>query len=133
MSHYPRQDQHPHQALHNIVGGPASSWLVEDPAHSGFPGDATITTNNNTMWTSLLHMMTYMVLVTVLMVWAGKLYLRHQHRQQQQHGHTEEVIFVLGIPLLIPTSSTSGMASPRSRSDRQASPVTGGSSDGHAV
>lgn len=132
MSHYPRQDQKPHQALHDLVGGPASSWL-EDPTHSGFPGNNGTIASKHTMWTSLLHMMTYMVLITVLMVWAGKHYLRHQ-RRHQQHGHTEEVIFVLGIPLLIPTTNiTSGMPSPRSRIDREDSPITGGSDGGHTV
>ena len=96
-------------SLQDLVGSRASTWLEESrhPSSATTNSAAAHDDGNNTFGTSLFHVTIYVALLTLLVVWARKHYHRHNHhRQRRPAEQVEEVIFVLGIPLLIPRTSS---------------------------
>ena len=125
------------QSLRDIVGGPASTWLQESRHFDDPMNNNSSATNQGhhhqhhhaTAGTSNLRLATYVTLLTLFMVWAGKHYLRHQRRRRHPTTEqVEEVIFVLGIPLLIPrpvpTPATTTAATADHNNDRRRNSAT---------
>jgi hypothetical protein len=94
-------------SLHDIVGGQASTWLEESRVHFEEVGD------NNAF--SPLRVATCICCAVILLLWGRRHHLR-QRRRPYSGEDVEEVIFVLGIPLLIhrrsPGVSRQGHLSP---------------------
>jgi len=122
----PRRDrsyqESPSSTLHNLVGTQASVWLEEtrhkDDSYASSRTTTTSSSGITVMWIyDLCHMAAYVSLVVLLILWIRRHYVRHersrQQQQQQQQQHqpaaaeqVDEIIFVLGIPLLIPRMSS---------------------------
>ncbi|CAB9514312.1 expressed unknown protein [Seminavis robusta] len=87
-------------SLHDVLGDQASTWLEESRAH--FEEENNSSNQNGNF--SPLRIATYMCLAVLFILWGRRHYLRHQRRRQapaESEEQVEEVIFVLGIPLLI--------------------------------
>ena len=105
QQHPQRQQQRDQVAvLHDIVGGQALMWLEESRVHQ----QNIVEGGEEIHGYTLFRGATFTCLIMVLLLWWGRrrYSLRHCHHQQQQQsyergGDMEEVIFILGMPLLM--------------------------------
>jgi hypothetical protein len=85
--------------LQDVVGSPASTWLEETRYHEK---------KGNT-----LRVASYLTLALILVLWGKRYYARHSRRPSPEATILEEeVIFVLGIPLLIHRRTSASQRNP---------------------